>query len=393
MKFGLLGLLAVGLVAGAIQDAQAASYGSIYVFGDDYSDGGNAYATTSGLWPPPPYYSGRFSNGPTAVDTMAAHLGVSLSPSSAGGTNFAIGGAATGQVPIPPSGVTSTNNVFTISGSPIAELFDGHGIDAEVDSFLASGVAFDPATALFVVWGGANDLFINPTPAVASQAIANLAARVVALHAAGARNFLVPNMLDLSLTPVGREQTPENQMGLHLLTLGFNAGLAQAMDQLALLPAMNLMRFDTFGFLNAAIADPAAYGFTNVTEHCFDGIAVCDQPEEYLFWDGVNPTSRAHQLLGEEFVTVVAGPDPGALLQQLATDVTGVGPGTSLADKVALAQTYYTVSDIPATCAVLTDFVSQVGSLTHGKKPKLPTELASELIADAEAIMTAIGCN
>jgi len=79
-------------------------------------------------------------------------------------------------------------------------------------------------------------------------------------------------------------------------------------------------------------------------------------------------------------------------LQQLRTEVKGVGPGKSLANKVALAQTYYEAGDIPATCAVLTDFVSSVQSMAAGRKPKLSTEVASELIADAQAIMAAIGC-
>jgi hypothetical protein len=54
-------------------------------------------------------------------------------------------------------------------------------------------------------------------------------------------------------------------------------------------------------------------------------------------------------------------------LQQLLTDSTGVGPGKSLANKVVLAQTYYAVSDIPPTCAVLADYLNKVSSQS-GKK-------------------------
>jgi hypothetical protein len=85
--------------------------------------------------------------------------------------------------------------------------------------------------------------------------------------------------------------------------------------------------------------------------------------------------------------------DPAAMLQQLAADVAGVGPGKSLASKIALAQTYYSAGDIPATCAVLTDFVSTVQGFATGRKPKLSSETAAALIADAESIMAAIGCN
>ena len=79
-----------------------------------------------------------------------------------------------------------------------------------------------------------------------------------------------------------------------------------------------------------------------------------------------------------------------ALFEQLEVAATGVGPGRSLADKVALAQTYLAVPDVQATCAVLTGFVNQVQA-QRGKK--LPPALADQLTTDAQAIMAAIGCN
>jgi hypothetical protein len=78
-------------------------------------------------------------------------------------------------------------------------------------------------------------------------------------------------------------------------------------------------------------------------------------------------------------------------LASLRQSVTGVGPGKSLADKVTLAQTYYAVPDVPATCAALTDFVSQVKAQAGNKK--LTTVQAAKLKSDAQAIMAAIGCN
>ena len=75
-----------------------------------------------------------------------------------------------------------------------------------------------------------------------------------------------------------------------------------------------------------------------------------------------------------------AASDPGTLLRQLHEDVTGVGPGKSLANKVALAQTYYAVPDRQATCAVLTGFVNEVRA-QRGKK--IAPNLADKLTADA----------
>jgi len=62
-----------------------------------------------------------------------------------------------------------------------------------------------------------------------------------------------------------------------------------------------------------------------------------------------------------------------------------------LANKVALAQVHYEAGDIQATCAMLTAFVHEVRA-QRGKKIK-PKAKADELIADAQAIMDAIGCD
>lgn len=82
--------------------------------------------------------------------------------------------------------------------------------------------------------------------------------------------------------------------------------------------------------------------------------------------------------------------DPAVLLQQLADDVVGLGPGQSLYRKVELAQAYFAANDIPATCAMLMDFINEVSAQ---RDKKIPAASADQLIADAQAIMTEIGCN
>jgi hypothetical protein len=86
----------------------------------------------------------------------------------------------------------------------------------------------------------------------------------------------------------------------------------------------------------------------------------------------------------------VGRPPVSQRLAALLTEVTGVGPGKSLADKVALAQTYYAAKDVQATCAELTGFVNEVKAQA-GKK--IAHTLDAKLIADANAIETAVDCN
>jgi hypothetical protein len=88
--------------------------------------------------------------------------------------------------------------------------------------------------------------------------------------------------------------------------------------------------------------------------------------------------------------TFVSAPALILDLEELGTVVEGVGPGKSLAKKLAQAKTYFSVPDIVATCDVLSDFVNEVRA-QRGKK-FLSAALADQLTLDAQAIMAAIVC-
>lgn len=79
-----------------------------------------------------------------------------------------------------------------------------------------------------------------------------------------------------------------------------------------------------------------------------------------------------------------------SMFATLLSAATGVGPGTSLANKVKLAETYYAAEDTQATCVVLTGFVNEVRA-QRGKK--LTLDSADTLTKDADVLMSAIGCN
>ncbi len=81
--------------------APGAPYSAMYAFGDSLTDTGNVSLATFGLLPvSPPYADRSFSNGPVWAQDLAQSLGLPpLQPSLAGGTDFAYGGAETGQTP------------------------------------------------------------------------------------------------------------------------------------------------------------------------------------------------------------------------------------------------------------------------------------------------------
>ena len=101
--------------------ASAASYSSIYVFGDSLSDPGNIPFASGYKFPPAPYSGTRFSNGPVAVQYLAPLLGLPVDNSR----NYAQGGATTGFV-----NVLNANSGGLFPGSTLT------GVRGQVNDYL-----------------------------------------------------------------------------------------------------------------------------------------------------------------------------------------------------------------------------------------------------------------
>jgi len=271
--------------------ANAAPFSSIFVYGDSRADLGNIYAASGGTIPlSPPYYNGRFSNGPLTVEYMASILHSPL-------TSFAWGGATTG---IGNSGDGGTQTSFGIFGLP--------GMETQVANTLG---LIPPAlipTSLFVVWGGPDDFISGGT---VQQGVIDVLTIVGALRQAGAKNILVPGMPDLSLTP-------------EFYGSAIAGGFSQAFDLTlqANLPS-GVTYFDTFGFMHYVVANPGMFGFTNVTDPCLVDVTQlpCANPDQYLFWDDLHPTTAADKILAAQFANAV--PEPSTLLM-LGSGIAGL---------------------------------------------------------------------
>lgn len=292
--------------------SSAMSVNNIFVFGDSLSDGGNVYKVTGNQFPPSPYAQ-RFSNGPVAVEQLAAMVGINLQPSTAGGTNFAYGGADTGIVP----GTSFDNYLAAPPSSPLA-LLNGTGIQNQTNEFTHSGTSFDPNHALFVVWGGPNDIFTwldKLTPATIDQvigsAVNNIVTAIGTLKSYGAENFLIPNMVDLGKTPLGKQLGGTDQAGMSLISSTFNGFLNLGLDSLI---GTNIFRPDVNNLLQLVQANPLDYGIDNAIDACLNTLAgtICQNPERYLFWDGVHPTEYGHALIAGEFYAS-AVPEPSII--------------------------------------------------------------------------------
>jgi phospholipase/lecithinase/hemolysin len=306
---------------------------SLFVFGDSLSDGGNSGLRTQQytnnpniVFPPPPYFNGQYSNGRVAVEYLWNRYNPGnpggFTPSLAGGTNYAIGGATTGSA--------SFNSVNDSVPDFLKPAFANYSNTWQLQTFADQQPSFNPATSLFVVWLFPNDIFYSDAtsmlPGVVpgspggtdliSNGIANILTTIGTLAQAGAEHFLVPNMPDLGLTPAFAG-TPQADF-LSFLTATFNSNLAAQLTALDAMLAAEIVQFDTNGSFARIRANPLAYGFDNTTDSCVDNLAsgVCNPGnwDRWLFWDGVHPTTSTHQLLASQFAMAVPEPSSVALL-------------------------------------------------------------------------------
>lgn len=293
----------LALVLGAPGWAAAQGNGGIAVFGTSLSDPGNAFVLLGKAMSTPPDYSvdpflipdrpyarggHHFSNGPTWIEQFARPrgLGAGARPAFApgGGTNFAVGGArarASGESP---------------------------HLALQVGAFLTATGGAAPADWLYVIEMGGNDMrdalqaFAAGSnaegQAILADALTAIAANISTLYAAGARKFLVWNMPNVGLTPA---IAPTPLAGLaNALAQQFNGNLdANVLAPLSGLPGIQIARFDFYTTLQNVAGAPSSFGLTNVTQACIalDPPYACAAPGDYLFWDGIHPTTAAHGIL------------------------------------------------------------------------------------------------
>lgn len=268
--------------------ASAQTYGRLVVIGDSLSDNGNLYLLTSRTQPTsPPYFQGRFSNGPVFTELLGFTAANFTGPVG-GSINLAFGGARTDSVQdVPP------------------------GLRNQLSTYVGRGGAFGP-NDLVSVLGGANNLFqamgafavlppasqSNPTaymnPVIAS-AVSDINFIVNDVASRGAGTILVTNLPRLGTTPQFAP-TPLAALADYSGST-FNSQLQSALlTTAANRQGTNVILFDVAKVSDALTSNPARFGLTNAAQSCFTGTAVCANPDSYLFWDGVHPTAAGHRL-------------------------------------------------------------------------------------------------
>jgi phospholipase/lecithinase/hemolysin len=284
--------------------ARAGSISAIYSFGDSLSDAGNAYIATGGAEPGAPYKNGEFSNGPVWVQDLAKSLGLPpVTASLAGGptgTDYAVGGAISGNLPFLSAGAGD--------------------LPSQLAAFHATNPVANP-NGLYTLWIGSNDLadILATAPSTAQAAldvkavITNIDTAIATLAGEGAKDFLVLTVPDLGKTPGAIATGPLGVAAASALSAEFDLGLESSLTGV---PGVKVL--DTYSLIDTIVADPAAFGFTDVTDPCltgevkYAGGTPCSNPNQYLFWDELHPTAAGHTIVADAAFQLLA-PEPATL--------------------------------------------------------------------------------
>ena len=258
--------------------ATTPTYDAIYVFGDSYCDVGNIFALTTADRRPnatlPPYFHGRFSNGPLWVEHIASSMGLPMTP------------------PVRLARLRLRWSRGNSTGSPSA----GHDPQrpptgpALPQSTTAAKLTRTPSTSSKAAATTSSTPPVdrlNPSDSRSHSA----SPTANSCFAAGAKNFLIPNLFDISLLPVGRANAAFAQQA----SLAANKSLNHLLALEQLLQGIEIRRIDVFDLLQSVASDATHFGFTDIVHPCINPITsmVCTDPDHTFFWDIYHPTVLA----------------------------------------------------------------------------------------------------
>jgi phospholipase/lecithinase/hemolysin len=323
-NFGKWGIVFAGVCSFAVASfgQSTPAFTRVVVFGDSISDTGNVRARTnaksSGTIDYPShtfnYDNGRFTNDTDTDPASHTYLGVwheqlartflglPAATNSLGGStglNYAFGGATT---------MDGTHE--EVEETPVADIsITVDDMGKQMDDYLA-GHTVD-AAALYIVWGGSNDIRNDDTSANVTATVGRVDALVSRLANAGAKYIMVPNVVPLgdipryAGTPKGATANQASAEYRKELALSLDA-LQSTLASQGLTPT--IYRVDEWADAVRVYSNGPRFGFTNITEPSQDKSSA--NPDQYIFWDDVHPTTAGHFRLAITAFNTIANPPP-----------------------------------------------------------------------------------
>lgn len=242
-------------------------------FGDSLSDNGNLYQLLKIVPVSPPYYQGRFSNGPTWAEHVADYF---YHKSYIASTNYCYGGAT------------------AILHNPIHDSFVAPMLlEEEIDGYLLHSPFADKSKTLYTIWIGANDYLYDRQKNIdklTTDVVNKISWAITTLIKQGGKTFLVLNLPDLAKPPYARENNVVERLGA--ISQMHNQKIAQLVADLQKqYPDVKFITFDIYSLLNDVLAHIDQYNqqyhshVTNTTDSCWTGGWITDKSKDDITTD------------------------------------------------------------------------------------------------------------
>lgn len=238
----------------------AAPFKQIIMLGDSLSDNGNLYRADLGVLPKsPPYYLGRFTNGPTWVEHVGQYYYNKYLVET---QNYAYGGAT------------------AVIHNPLHDLFPSPMLlDGEMVSYGFHSILKDKSKVLYIVWIGANDYLYDKTPNVdglTGRVVDKISATITSLIKQHGQDFLILNLPDMGKTPYARANGMVDS--LHAISEMHNRKLANMVNNFKnRYPGVKFVTVDVYSIFDDLVKNPAKYNaqygknIANMTDACWTG--------------------------------------------------------------------------------------------------------------------------
>lgn len=364
-----IAILALATVTG-VAVAETTKGPAIYIFGDSMSDvGNNNYLLLSLAKSDYPWYgidyesgfpTGRFTNGRTIGDIMAAKFGVPPPPpflslymtddEVLGGVNFASGGA----------GLLNETGIYFVQYLSFDNQISSfeqikNAMIAKIGKKAAEEVVNG---AIFIVGLGSNDYinnFLRPFMAdgivythdeFIGLLMETMGRQLTRLYKLGARNVWFSGLAPLGCIPSQRvlSGTGECLDDVNAYAVQFNSAAKNLLDGLnAKLPGGRMSLADCYSIVMELINHPQKYGFktshtsccdvdTTVGGLCLPTAQLCDDRTAFVFWDAYHTSDAANQVIADRLYAdmVSAGTVQGNTTTS-APRVVGASPSAHVA--------------------------------------------------------------
>jgi len=283
------------------QQVALAQWSDLIAFGDSLSDMGNAKDSILNVPDVPPYWNGRFSNGPVWIEYVSEAAGLNTTHGSgiSAGDNRAFGGSQTGQG-------------YSYLVLP--------NVGSQINSYLNNVRASIPSTDMVTLWAGGNDfLYGLGNPDTIS---ANMESHIRALNTAGVQQIIVANLPPLEGTPevAGRSQTEQNRIATDVVE--YNSKLSTIVSDLRTELSMTIHFVDAWSIYNEIISKKDFLGLVDISNPacsssgtilplpiCNAGDTVAQNVDEFVYFDKAHPTATMHLLISMYLLQEIGTPD------------------------------------------------------------------------------------